>query len=577
VATAPIYRSSAAVKQAFNRTAVLPWSRKNLARLTEPAFTAVVQKADQYAATHDVSRVTASRRFLLRIEQGRFDLTKLSETDWGTALKPRTLGRGNVLDLDALQTVKRGTLQIIGNILGGWLRLRFPKFDQGKYDYAFLVHPREYADILRGAPFLKLLPESWSKAIAKRLPPFKLSNMIGLKDIDGRPVTGALMCIGWDREMFEENPLEREQKIAELVKLTRNMGIKYVGFGALLPWASRYGQCLNGTVARREIERIFSAENDLPWNQLERLFSKMEKVNLTPKPLAETRQLIAAAPFKDGQKKRLLALFEWSDRTRTELTDMVVTTGHPFTVAIMNSYVKRIVELHPKKLPLIAVVGAAGSTGSCLLNKMAADGLNNFLLVDRVKVTGVVTIDDLLADMRKLKPDLKATSTTDLDRIKSADIVVVVSSAIGTIVKSEHLKPGAIVIDDSQPRNVDPQIARDRDDIRIITVLAPIDGLAPNFRFDRHTPLNDAGFTCAGDVALRCQTHNALPMTGPARLKDVEAVEAMAVQLKEKLGSDPLRPVFYTYDGRIVPDDELHRIEDLMRHNPSCYPPNMII
>jgi predicted amino acid dehydrogenase len=558
----PLSKKNAVPIKTLGGVAVSPVSRRILACIPEPERNVIAEKAEQLARENNVTGLAVSEQFLRRIQAGKIDLNKVSETDWRAAVQPRSIAKGNVLDLDTLLAVKRGPAEVISNILGGWLRLLFPNFDQGKYDYAFMVHPRNYADVLRGVPFLKYIPDEWGRALVKRLPPFKLSDMTGIKAVDGKDLTGALVCIGWDREMFESSPRWREMKIADMVKLIRNMGIKYAGFAALLPWASRYGQCLEGTVPRSEIFRIVG-EKEIAWDRLKELFVNPDELNLVPKPLTEVKPLIAALPVSKGQKKKLVALFSWATGVKNDLQEMVITTGHPFTVAIINSFVRKVVELHPKEDPLIAVVGAAGSTGSCVLKKLAAERLNNFLLIDRVKSAGVVDMDQLVQEMSGLNPALKADASTDLSRLQEADIVIVVSSAAGTIVGSEHLKPGAIVIDDSQPRNVDEKLAKQRPDIRIITVLAPIDGLIPNFYFDRHTPFTGACFTCAGDVSLRRRTNTPVRATGPAELDGVNIIEEMARQTRERIGFDPLRPVFYTYDRQVIPFAEIEQIAAL--------------
>jgi predicted amino acid dehydrogenase len=556
---APIVRNPDSVRAHFPGISVWRWARRNLAKLSEPKYSEIREKIGQLGQA-DVTRIIASRQGMLRIRS--LDLSMVSETDMRACVEPRTIFSGNVLDLDNLQRIKRGPIQVLGNILGGWLRLKFPNFKQKKYDFAFMVHPRTYADVLRGVPFLKYLPESWTRALVKRLPPFKLSDMTGLTDISGKPITGALMCIGWDREMFEKDVRGREEKIADLVKLARNMGIKYVGFAALLPWASRYGQCLEGTVSRAEIEKIFEKEK-VSWDQLAELFADPKEHNPVPKPWDQIEQKIKALNASGAAKEQLASIFKWAYRVGDELRGMTITTGHPFTVAIINSFVKKIVELHPKKDPLVAIIGAAGSTGSCCAVKLAKEGVNNFLLVDRVKSTGVTSLADLKSEIVAESSKAKVATSTDLGDIIKADIVIVVSSAAGTIVKSEYLKPGAIIVDDSQPRNVDPQVAKDRPDIRIVTVLAPIDGLIPNFYFDRHTPFTGACFTCAGDVSLRMRTHTPIGATGPAKMEAVEIIERMAEQTKAAIGFDPLRPVFYTYDRGNVSYDEITRIASL--------------
>jgi len=538
------------------------WSRKNIKRVPMQKREALGIEIRRLAPMHNVTRVIAPPTLVSRIKRGRLDLAKVSETDWKACIKPRTIFPGKALDLRYLQRVKRGPLQVLGSILGAWLRLKFSGVSKSKkYDYAFMVHPRTYADILRGVPFLEHLPKSWTKAIVKRLPPFRLSDMTGLKDINGKPLTGALMCIGWDREMFEADQRGREGKIADLVALAKRMGINFVGFAALLPWASRYGQCLEGTIAKSEIEKIFEGTS-ISFDDLKAFFTNPDEINLIPKPLAKIRGRIKTLISNKNKRAQFTRILEWATQVGEELRGMTITTGHPFTVSIIASFISKLRELHANKNPLVAVVGAAGSTGSCCCYKMAEDGVSNFLLVDRVKSTGVTSLADLKGEITRRNKAAQVETSTNLEDLKKADIVIVVSSAKGTIINSSHLKPGAIVVDDSQPRNVDPAIAKERPNIRVITVLAPLQGLIPDFYFDQHTPFTDACFTCAGDVSLRARTNTAVGATGPAQMEGVDVVERMIVQAR-KAGFDPVEPVFFTYDQGIIPYDEIEEITAL--------------
>lgn len=530
--------------------------------LPDRQYRSLIKSERNLKSDFNITRVITSKSFLKRIASKKIDLGKVSETDIRACVKPRTLFKGDVLDLRYLQRVKRGPIQVLSSIFGGWLRLRFPRSARLKYDYAFMVHPRTYADVLRGVPFLKYIPEKWSRAFVKKLPPFRLSDMTGLTNIEGKPMTGALMCIGWDREMFEQDPRGREQKIADLVKLAKHMGIKYVGFAALLPWASRYGQCLEGTIAKAEVEKMFQNTN-ISWDDLKVFFTNPDERNLIPKPIAEIKDQIKALITNKAKRKQFMVLLKWAARVGGELQDITITTGHPFTIALIAGHINKLIKLHPKKDPLIAIVGAAGSTGSCCCRKIAEDGANNLLLVDRVKSTGVTNLDQLSSEIQSINPQAKVSTTTNLKDLIQADIIIVVSSAKGTIIDSEFLRPGAIVVDDSQPRNVDPKIAQQRKDVRIITVLAPLDGLIPNFYFDKHTPFTNACFTCAGDVSLRTRTHTAVSATGPATMEAIKVVEQMSAKARRESGFDPFEPVFYTYNRGVISDDDIKAIAAL--------------
>ena len=558
----PILRNTTTVRKDFNAQAVWRWSRRNLAKLPSAQYESLQQKVTQIAPERNITRIIASQQFLSRVQAGKVDLTKLTDTDLRACVKPRTLFKGDALDLRLVNRVKRGPIQVISNIVGSLLLLKFPRLARKKYDYAFMVHPRDYKDVLRGVPFLKYIPERLGRALVKKLPPFKLSEIEGLTDVEGKPVKGALMTVGWDREMFESDFRGREEKISDLVVLARRMGIKYVGFAALLPWASRYGKCAEGTIAQHEILNILK-DSRTTWKELKDCFFNPDETALRPRTLKLVEATVRSLVKERLVRNKLIQILRWAAAVREETHDVTITTGHPFTVAIITSNLKEILRLHPKKDPLIAIVGAGGSTGSSCCRKFAQEGINNFLLLDRVKKTGVVGLDSLQAEMTAFNPAAKIRTSTDLADLIEADVTIVVSSARGTIVKSEFLKPGAIVIDDSQPRNVDPKIAEQRNDIMILTVLAQIQGVIPNFVFDKHTPLTGASFTCLGDVALRARTQTRVNATGPADLAGVKVVEEMVDEVKTKQHRDPLAPGFFTYNRKQFTPEEVRQIAAL--------------
>jgi predicted amino acid dehydrogenase len=58
--------------------------------------------------------------------------------------------------------------------------------------------------------------------------------------------------------------------------------------------------------------------------------------------------------------------------------------------------------------------------------------------------------------------------TSDLDRVRNADIVIAATNNPHILLTADHLKPGAIVIDAAQPKNVSEEIPRRRPDVVVI-------------------------------------------------------------------------------------------------------------
>lgn len=145
-------------------------------------------------------------------------------------------------------------------------------------------------------------------------------------------------------------------------------------------------------------------------------------------------------------------------------TRLTITNGNALTAGISFESVRRVInnKFNKEKL-VIGIVGAAGSIGSAVA-KMLAQENYNLLLNDKnsTRLSGV--IDQIKSRCLNLKTK-RADRLIDL---KSADVVVVASSATELIIKSEHLKTGAILYDITQPRNVSPKLIMERPDLKVI-------------------------------------------------------------------------------------------------------------
>lgn len=523
VALKPQHRRPEQVRQAFAGQSVWFKSADNLTQLRDRHFVALQEKVAGLPGNQDITRVIASQKFIARVQEGKIDLSKVSQTDIRACVKPRAIFSGQVLDLDNLQQVKRSPLMVLKTITVDILMLAFPKlarrFTQKKYDFAFCVHPRKFKDVVNGFPLIKIVPNIFGlrKALLKRLPPFRLSE-ITLATGE----TGILMCVGWDRSMFaeseekhekqtkkgkvaEESLNQAQKKMIQMARLAKNWGVEYIGLGALHPRYSNYGQ-------------IYRAQ---------------------------------------GQE---------------DLKDITITTGHAYTVVVISQMVaklrSRILAVREKKQgkrkieePVVAVVGAAGSTGACSARKAALDGAKKILLVDTEKETKVARLDDLKKELEKAHPGIEVGIATQMKALKTADVVVVVSSAPGVIIESEHLKDGCFVVDDTQPVNVCPQIVEQRaGKVQVFKVLAPLEGINPDFRFDRHTPLTDYVFTCMADVVMRMRAGHRVDTTG--------AVELSAVVEVEQVANDNKIPVFgendfFSLNQQPVTVEEIDEIANL--------------
>ncbi len=144
-------------------------------------------------------------------------------------------------------------------------------------------------------------------------------------------------------------------------------------------------------------------------------------------------------------------------------TDVCLTNGNAFTAVIMHQAIERIIRQKGMLAPRIAVVGASGSVGSCVCRLLARDmSTDELLLVARNKNR----LEKLANTLKKNAVQVEISD--QIADVKSADIVVLLTASADCLLKSEHLRQGAVVLDGTQPRNTHPSLLQERPDVSII-------------------------------------------------------------------------------------------------------------
>jgi predicted amino acid dehydrogenase len=174
-----------------------------------------------------------------------------------------------------------------------------------------------------------------------------------------------------------------------------------------------------------------------------------------------------------------------------------ITTGYAYTIAIILQMLDEVVdtfgmELESKTLAIVGAAGYMGVPSSRIISEQKKIG--KILLVDRPAKRPMLEL---------LRKEIQTTTTevsTTLQSLRQADIVIVVTNSVEVLIKPEHLKPGAVVLDDSQPRNTSKDLVWTRPDVLILDVIANAPGINCNFPFG--FPHSDDVFTCCGEVLL---------------------------------------------------------------------------
>ena len=150
--------------------------------------------------------------------------------------------------------------------------------------------------------------------------------------------------------------------------------------------------------------------------------------------------------------------------TIAKALDLPVTTGDAFTVSMAVQAITSAAEA--MEIPLqdatAAVVGATGAIGR-VCAELLAGGVGRLILVARD--------EHKLADLKaRLTPRARANilTSTSMDRLAEAQLILTVTSALHDVIPVERLCPGSVVCDVARPRDVSAIIAAARDGILVI-------------------------------------------------------------------------------------------------------------
>lgn len=144
---------------------------------------------------------------------------------------------------------------------------------------------------------------------------------------------------------------------------------------------------------------------------------------------------------------------------------IAVTTGNSYTVATAIEGTReaaRIMGINMQKASIV-VLGATGSIGAACAQVLAREA--RYLTLAARNETKLEKLAEQI--LRSTGLAVRVTANTK-SALKSADIIIAVTSAVDSIIEPEDLKPGAIVCDVARPRNVSRRVAEMRNDILVI-------------------------------------------------------------------------------------------------------------
>ena len=225
--------------------------------------------------------------------------------------------------------------------------------------------------------------------------------------------------------------------------------------------------------------------------------------------------------------------------------DIGVTNGNAFTAAIVHRQVQ--VLLHRSPRGRVGIVGASGSVGSAVTRLLARDGAaTELVLVAR----GSSALTSLAGELGSGVPTRVAHT---LDAVADCDVVVLLTAAADTVLRSSHLRTGAVVLDATQPRNTSPDLQRERPDVLVLDGgVVDVPGLSLH---GGSMGLPDGRtFACLAEtMLLSISNHRGHYTLGRPTLDQVDHVSELAVA-HGHLGFRPAPPSSFGRERRVGSD-----------------------
>lgn len=181
--------------------------------------------------------------------------------------------------------------------------------------------------------------------------------------------------------------------------------------------------------------------------------------------------------------------------TIAERLEVPVTTGDSYTVYVAVEAIReagRVMEISLDDAT-VAVVGATGSIGSTCAEMLSIDAAELILIGRR---------ENALEEVRQRCMGRRAvvSTSTDMNAIYEADLILTVTSAVHTVIEPQHIKPGAVVLDVARPRDVSRLVYETRDDVLVIEGgVVSVPGRNVDFGFDFGFPPGKS-FACMAET-----------------------------------------------------------------------------
>jgi predicted amino acid dehydrogenase len=230
-----------------------------------------------------------------------------------------------------------------------------------------------------------------------------------------------------------------------------------------------------------------------------------------------------------------------------------VTTGDSYTVAVAVEAVRQGAQA--MNIPLgsatAAVVGATGAIGSVAAELIARD-------VARLWLIGRPGREPALERLRgRLRAGTRCEVgiASEMAPLAQADLILTVTSAVGSVIQPQHLRPGAVVCDVARPRDVSAQVAAERDDVLVIDGGMVVVPGEVDFHFNFGFPPGLAYACMAETMALALDGRfESYTLGKHISVEQVETIAAICARHGFKLGG------FRSFERAVTPE-QIERVK----------------
>lgn len=226
-----------------------------------------------------------------------------------------------------------------------------------------------------------------------------------------------------------------------------------------------------------------------------------------------------------------------------------VTTGNSYTVSTAlegTMQAAQIMEIDLNRANVL-VLGATGSIGAA-----CAQVLSRKVRYLTLAARNEAKLEKLASQILKSSGLAVRVTANTKAALKSADIVIAVTSAVDSIIEPEDLKPGAIVCDVARPRNVSRRVSEMRDDVLVIeggVVEVPGDvNFGINFGFPHRT-----AYACMAETMILAleQRYENFTLGRELTVKQVETIDQLARKHGFRLAG------FRSFERAVAPEEIL--------------------